>query len=110
MQGDDQRVYELYLKGGKLVFGVRLSGTLDEAVSPNALASRSSLEAKLARDCTMTLSVNGAVVARGKVPGVFTVQPKDELSIGEDALSPVGDCQAPNAFEGKVENVKVTND
>jgi hypothetical protein len=31
----------------------------------------------------------------------------DDLSIGEDARTPVGDYTAPNPLTGKVENVKV---
>ena len=33
--------------------------------------------------------------------------PKDALSVGEDSDSAVGDYEAPNAFSGKVENVRV---
>lgn len=107
-QGGDQRGYALYLTGGKPVFAVRQNGTLYTAASSDAPVGRFSLEARLARDGAMTLSVNGAIVARGKAPGVFTAQPKDELSIGEDTLSPVGDYQGPHPLRGKVKNVQVT--
>ena len=54
------------------------------------------------------LSVNGTIVARGQAPGLIKVQPKDELSIGQDTRGAVGNYQAPNALQGTVENVKIS--
>jgi hypothetical protein len=65
------------------------------------------LEAHLEKDGSLTLAVNSAIVARGKVPGLFAAQPKDELSIGEDSQSAVGDYAAPYPFKGKVESVEI---
>ena len=106
-QGGLQRGYSLHLKGGKPIFSVRQKGTLYTAEAPDAPRGRFSIEAKLAQDGTMTLAINGAIVARGKAPGVFTMQPQDALSIGEDTQSAVGDYQSPNSLKGKVENVKI---
>jgi len=106
-QGGDQRGYALYLKGGRPVFGVRQNGTLYSAQAPDVPQGRFSLEARLERDGAMTLAVNGAIVARGKAPGVFAQQPQDELSIGEDTLSAVGDYSAPHPLAARVENVQV---
>ncbi len=107
-QGGDQRGYALYLDEGKPTFIVRQQGTLYTAAAPTAPTGTFSLEAHLEKDGAMTLAVNGTIVANAKAPGVFTVQPKDELSIGEDTQSAVGDYKLPFPLEGKVENVKVT--
>ncbi|MDQ3813350.1 MAG: sulfatase-like hydrolase/transferase, partial [Armatimonadota bacterium] len=107
-QGGDQRGYALHLQDGKPIFSVRQNGKLYTAAAPDAPEGKFSLEAHLEKNGAMTLAVNGNIVARGKAPGVFTVQPKDELSIGEDVLSAVGDYTAPHPLQGKVENVKVT--
>lgn len=107
-QGGKQRGYALYLQGGKPVFGVREAGTLYTAAAPAAPTGRFSLEARLGQDGAMTLSVNGAVAARAKAPGVIAKQPEDGLSIGEDILSAVGDYEAPHPLRGKVENVRIT--
>ena len=72
------------------------------------LSGRFSLQARLEQDGSMTLAVNGKIVARGKAPGLIAVQPQDELSIGEDILSAVGDYQPPNPLKGKVEKVQIT--
>ncbi len=108
-QGGRQRGYALYLKAGKAVFGVREADTLYTAAAPEALPKgRVALQARLAKDGAMTLSINGKVVAQGKAPGVITQEPQDALSIGEDAQSAVGDYDAPNPLKGRVENIKIT--
>ena len=66
-----------------------------------------SIEARLEKDGAMSLSVDGKRVAAGQAPGVFTTQPQDGLSTGEDTLSAVGNYTPPFALRGKVENVKV---
>lgn len=107
-QGGDQRGYALHLKDGKVVFSVRQNGKLYAIATPAVPQGRFSLEARLEKGGDMTLAVNGTILARGKAPGVFTAQPIDPLTIGEDTLSAVGDYAAPNPFKGTVENVKVT--
>ena len=107
-QGGNQQGYALYLVGSKMVFGVRQNGTLYVAAATTAVPQgKFSVEAHLEKDGAMTLAIDGKIVAHGKAPGVITTQPKDELSIGEDTLSAVGDYQPPNTLGGKVENVKV---
>ncbi|BCM91677.1 arylsulfatase [Abditibacteriota bacterium] len=106
-QGGDQRGYALYISEGKPIFVVRQQGQLYTAAAPTAPTGPFSLEAHLQKDGAMTLAINGTIVANGKAPGVFTVQPKDELSIGEDVLSAVGDYKAPYPLKGKIEDAKV---
>jgi arylsulfatase A-like enzyme len=107
-QGGDQHGFVLHLKDGKPIFSVRQNRKLYVIAASTAPAGKFSLEAHLEKDGTMTLAVNGRIVAHGKAAGLFTVQPMDPLSIGEDTRSAVGDYTAPNPLEGKVENVKVT--
>ena len=106
-QGGNQRGIALYLKAGKPIFSVRQSGKLYTAAAPDAPTGKFSLEAHLEKDGAMTLAVDGKIVARGKAPGVFTAQPQDGLSIGEDLLSAVGDYNPPHPLNAKIENVKV---
>ena len=108
-QGGLQRGYSLHLKDGKPIFSVRENETLYLAAATTAVPQgKFALEAHLGKDGTMTLAINGKIMARGKAPGVFTSQPKDELSIGEDTLSAVGEYQPPFPLRGKIENVKIT--
>lgn len=107
-QGGLQRGYAIYLQDGVPIFCVRQNEVLYAATATAKVPTgKFSLEAHLEKDGALTLAINGKIVARGKAPGVFTTQPQDELSIGQDTLSAVGDYAAPNALKGKVENVKV---
>ena len=106
-QGGRQNGYALHLEDGRPVFSVRVAGQLFAVKSPEAPAGRFSLAATLEKDGTMRLVINSREVASGKASGPIPVQPQDDLSIGEDARTAVGDYTAPNPLAGKVENVKV---
>jgi arylsulfatase len=109
-QGGRQRGYALHLKDGRPIFSVREKEKLYSVAAPEAPPGRFSLEARLEKGGAMTLAVNGKIVARGSAPGLIAVQPLDELSIGEDTLSAVGDYEPPHPLKGTVENVKVIMD
>lgn len=105
-QGGRQDGYSLWLRDGKLVFTVRV----DEkpvSIETKAPTGHFTVTAKLNRDATMDLAVNGKVAANGRAAGLIPVEPKDALSIGEDARSAVGEYSSPNSLDGKIENVRV---
>ncbi len=106
-QGGAQAGYALHLAEGKLIFSVRENGVLTTTTAPDALGGKFSVEAQLQKDGAMILSVGGKIVARAKAPSLIKVQPKDELSIGQDTRGAVGDYRAPNRLAGTVENVKI---
>jgi hypothetical protein len=106
-QGGSVRGYVVYLKGGKPIFSVRQNGKIYNAAAKVSPKGRFLVEAKLAKDGKMSLAINGKVTATGKAPGLFAIQPKDELSTGKDTMSAVGEYKAPNPLQGKIENVKV---
>ena len=106
-QGGRQHGYALHLDAGLPVFSVRIAGQLFAVKAPEAPAGRFSLEATLGKDGAMRLAIDGREVARGQASGLIPAQPQDELSVGEDVRTAVGDYTAPNPLAGKVENVKV---
>jgi arylsulfatase len=106
-QGGRQSGYALHLAGGCPVFSVRIAQQLFTAKAPEPVTGRFTLEAKLEKDGAMSLALNGRKVATGKASGLIPTQPQDDLSIGEDARTAVGDYTAPNPLKGKVEGVKV---
>jgi arylsulfatase A-like enzyme len=106
-QGGRQHGYALHLEDGRPVFSVRIAGQLFTVTAPEAPAGRCSLEATLEKDGTMRLAINGRTAATGKASGLIPTQPQDELSIGEDTRTAVGNYTAPNPLAGKVENVTV---
>ena len=110
-QGGARQGYALYLKAGKPIFGVREDGKLYTAEATQTLpAGKVALEARLAQDGTMTLMVNGKVVAQGKAAGLIRAQPVDKLSVGRDVQAAVGDYTTPFPFNGKVENITINPD
>lgn len=106
-QGGNQHGYALHLQDGKPIFSVRQNRILYFAAAPAAPTGKYSLEACLEKNGTITLAVNSTIVARGQAPGLIQVQPKEELSIGEDTAIAVGNYTAPHPLKGKVENVNV---
>jgi hypothetical protein len=106
-QGGNQQGYALWLREGRLVFGVRIHGRLTFITARETPSGRLTITAKLSRDGGMQLMVNGRTVARGQAPGLIPTQPMDELSIGQDARTAVGDYTAPCSLPGKVEKVRV---
>jgi arylsulfatase len=109
-QGGRQHGYALHLEDGCPVFSVRINAQVVSVKAPPAPKGRFALEATLAKDGAMRLWINGKEVARGNAPGLIPVQPQDELSVGEDSRTAVGDYQAPHPLKGKVENVKVVTE
>jgi len=99
--------YALYLKDGKLAFAVRSQRELTAVTAGDPLGSgRHQVEAKLAADGAITISVDGQAVASGHAPGLIGAQPGRGLTVGLNH-QPIGDYAAPNAFAGKIENVRV---
>lgn len=109
-QGGRQQGYAVHLEDGCPVFSVRIAGQVFEVKALEVTAPRFTLEASLARHGAMRLAINGREVARGKASGLIPSQPQDELSIGEDTRTAVGNYVAPHPFAGKVENVKVVTE
>jgi arylsulfatase len=106
-QGGNQHGYALWLRDGHPVFGVRINKQLTTIAAKETPAGKFLLEAVLKADGTMTLSINGQTAAQGKAPSLIPAQPQDELSIGEDARTAVGDYTPPQPLKGKVEQVRV---
>jgi hypothetical protein len=106
-QGGNQQGYALWLREGQLFFGVRVNGALTSIAVREMRAGRFAITARLSRNGVMQLLVNGRMAAEGKAPGPIPAQPVDELSIGQDVRTAVGDYPAPYSLRGKIENVRV---
>ena len=106
-QGGNQHGYALHLKDGRLVFTVRISGKAT-SISGGVAGGNFTIAAEFKAGGVMTLAVNGKQVAEGNAGGLIAKQPQDELTIGEDAKSAVGDYEAPHPLKGSVTNVEIT--
>lgn len=100
--------FAVYLIDGKLAFAVRENGQLTTIKSDQPIGNgHYAVGAKVARDGTLTLLVNGKPVAQGKASGPIPQQPRSGLSVGDADFGSVGDYQSPSAFSGKVSNVQI---
>jgi len=100
--------YALHLAAGKPAFTVRQKAKVATVAAPDAPAGAFRVEARLAADGAMTLSVDGRVVARGKAPGPIQNQPVEDFCVGCDTRIPVADYGAAARFRGEVRSLAVT--
>lgn len=106
-QGGVEHGWALHLIDGRFAFDVRVNGRVTRIVSSERSNGKVRAGASLTPE-VMTLSVNGAEVARKPSPGLIPVNPKDELSRGHDIRTAAGDYDSPNPFKGEIRQVKVT--
>jgi arylsulfatase A-like enzyme len=107
-QGGSSQGYSLYVKAGHVVFAIRRDKQLTEITSKDAApAGPYTLSAVLARDGSMSLSINGGRAVAGKVDGLLTTMPVDGLQVGRDLGGAVGDYKSPLPFTGEIEGVSI---
>ena len=101
--------YTLYLKDHHLVFAVHPSkGEIVRITSETEFPGRASVEARLAADRSMTLLIDGKVVATGKSGGLLKSQPKEEFCLGHDSAATVDAYDGKTPFAGTITNLKVS--
>ena len=66
------------------------------------------LDARLAPDGALALSIAGQTVATGKAPGLIPTQPAEDFCLGHDNGAPVGDYGGAGPFQGSISGLKVT--
>ena len=101
--------YALHLRGGHVVFMVRTGGgdAFDEIQSPNALTGPTRIIATLAKDRSMTLTVNDQPVATGQARNLISRQPQEDFCIGHDNAKPVAAYAGKGRFEGSITELKI---
>lgn len=107
-QGASAQGYALYLSHGKLAFTVRENSQATTIIAKDALGSgHFQVRATLHADGALALLVDGKQVAAGKAAGPIPSQPKAGFFVGKAGRGAVGDYEVPNAFAGKITNVRV---
>lgn len=102
-QGGSLVGYSLYLREGRIIFGVRVKNKLKELVSDPVVTGRSvKVEAKLGKDGRRTLIVDGKAVL-GDGPKLDP-QPAMGLSTGEDQGPNVGSYRNEK-FRGRIKDL-----
>ncbi|HPA17142.1 MAG TPA: sulfatase-like hydrolase/transferase [Verrucomicrobiae bacterium] len=99
--------YCLYLKGGKPSFAVTTNNKRTIITGELTVTGRwVDLVGCIRADHTVTLAVDGQVVASGKLPALIATDPNDGMQIGADGRSPVVPEPLPN-FSGLIESIQV---
>ena len=98
--------YALFLRDGRAVFSVR-TGRGAPATIAAPFPGKGRLEATLAKDGTLRLTLDGATVAEGKAPGLIVRQPAENLCVGLDDDHPVADYGTPEPFKGRITQLSV---
>lgn len=101
--------YALHIRGGKPVFTIRYGadGEFDEITASESITGATKLTAVLGVDRSLTLSVNGKVVASGKAKSLIPRQPAEDLSIGHDTKVAVGKYAGNAVFKGIIEGLQI---
>jgi len=102
-QGGSLVGYSLYLRDGKVIFGVRVNSKLQELIAdPIVTGKKVSISARLTKAGHRSLTVNGKTL-EAKGPPLHP-QPKMGLSAGHDQSINIGSYK-DEKFEGKIEEL-----
>lgn len=108
--GGSANGYTLYLKAGKLVFGLRRARAFTTIAADAPIAVSHTALATLDASGEMTLSIDGKRAAHAQTPGSLAVMPRDGLEVGADEGGVVGDYVSPNRFSGTIESLIIEID
>jgi uncharacterized sulfatase len=107
-QGGVAQGYSLFLdEAGRLTFLVRANRVATSIATPQAVTGVHTVIAQLAADHSLTLKLDGEVVAQGQVPKLWASQPLDGLSVGSDTDGAVGPYDSPYPFQGSIDSVLI---
>lgn len=109
-QGGTANGYALYLHEGKLTFVVRITGTTTSIAAAESISGAHAATAHLAADGSLTLKLDGQIVAEGKTKGTLPAMPVDGLDVGADTAGLVGNYGPANSFVGTIKSVTVDLD
>lgn len=107
-QGGTRVGWSLYLAAGKLCFVARAKGTpvvvtSDRPVPYDPVA----IEARFGKDGAIKLFIAGQLVGEGRAEGPLSDLPTEGLTVGADPPAAVGTYEAPNAFVGTIEGLRL---
>ncbi len=102
--------YALHLRAGHVVFTVRYGGgeSFTEITSPKSISGNAQITARLAKDRTMTLTINDEVVATAGAKSLIGRQPQENFCIGHDDAKPVTPYTAKAEFQGNINALQIT--
>jgi len=109
-QGGNRNGYAIYIQNSKIIFAVRISGKLYSIETGLPHKPTFTVTGKLDKDGSLALLIDGHTMATGKASGLIPEQPTDEICIGQDTRTAVGNYNPPFRFAGRIENFRVTTE
>jgi len=107
-QGGTRVGWSLYLTERKLAFAARTNSTLTTVAADRPLPDGPvAIEARFGQDGSIKLLVAGQQVADGRAAGPLADLPTEGLTVGSDPPAAVGSYDAPNAFAGTIEGLRL---
>ncbi|MBT4819082.1 MAG: hypothetical protein HON70_25465 [Lentisphaerae bacterium] len=100
--------YTLYLKDKRAVFAVRHGQTVTRVTSDPLPNGPLVLQAKLAADGALNLSVNGQAAKPVRSPGLLPRQPAEDFDLGFDAKNTVDEYDGAKRPVGAVEKLVIS--
>ncbi|QEG43037.1 arylsulfatase [Roseimaritima ulvae] len=109
-QGGTSHGWSLYVRNGKLRFALTAHGKRSTLDTKLAVSGPSDIQAALAKDGRLSVTVSGQPPFVGELPSIVVEQPLDELQVGRDDKGPVGDYPVGFPLKGTVKRVVIEVD
>ncbi len=107
-RGGGSHGYVLALRSGRPQLSIRAENTLSALTAKEKLGKKwAHVAGVLTEEKELHLYVNGRRVASGKVRSLITTDPHQDMDIGGDDGSGVGDYHAPFGFTGLIDEVRI---
>jgi azurin len=103
--GDKQNGYALYVSQDKLTMLVNQKGVVYKATTTEPLPDKMEIKAQLLKTGQIRISLNDAVAATGKAPGLFTAPFTSAVRTGEDMQEQQRVGEYPGRLRGDLRNV-----
>ena len=102
--------YTLYLKDGHVVFALHNPNhDIVRITSSAAFTGKANIEARIAADGTMMLTLDGKPAASGKADGPLSRPPVENFCVGHDDKVAVDDYDGKARFNGSIRSLKIDN-
>jgi len=106
-RGGQSHGYALYMADGVPTLSARIGGALTTVAGPPIGESWTHLVGLVTSRAALVLSVDGKLAGRADLPGFIVQDPNDDLQIGMDRGSLVGEYGEQNGFVGVIDEVRI---
>jgi azurin len=106
--GDKTNGYALFISQGKMIMAVNQKGVAYQAATTETLPDKMEVTAELLKTGQIRISINDAIAATGKAPGLFTAPLTAPVRTGEESLEQYKVAVYPDRFRGDLRNITLS--